>query len=54
MGRDDCLKLLNKMGINRMTMFPDLDGSAAFVNALWELDFDTAFGAISLKTGSTR
>lgn len=52
--REDCLKLLNKMGINRMTMYPDLDGAAAFVNSLWELDFDTAFGAISLKADNTR
>lgn len=45
--RADCLKLLNKMGINRMAMYPDLDGSAAFINALWELDFDSPLGSIA-------
>ena len=42
--RTDCLKLLNKMNVNRMTLFPDLDGAAKYVKALWELDFDTSLG----------
>ena len=33
-GRRDCLKLLNKMGLNRMSLFPDLDGAAQYINAL--------------------
>lgn len=45
-GRTDCLKLLNKMNINRMSLFPDLDGAARYVNDLWELDFDTSLGHI--------
>lgn len=43
-GRTNCLKLLNKMNINRMSLFPDIDGSARYINNLWELDFDTAMG----------
>ncbi|MCK4659419.1 MAG: FRG domain-containing protein [Phycisphaerae bacterium] len=45
--RTDCLKFLNKMNINRMSLFPDLDGAASYVNDLWELDFDTSLGYIS-------
>lgn len=45
-GRTDCLKLLNKMNINRMSLFPDLDGAARYINDLWELDFDTSLGYI--------
>jgi len=43
-GRKECLKFLNKAGINRMSMYPDLDGSARYINAMWELGFDTALG----------
>ncbi len=45
-GRTECLKFLNKMNINRMSLFPDVDGCAKYINDLWELDFDTALGAI--------
>ncbi len=45
-GRIDCLKHLNKMNINRMALFPDLDGAAKYIDGLWELDFDTSFGYI--------
>ncbi|MGW8257458.1 MAG: FRG domain-containing protein [Thermoguttaceae bacterium] len=45
--RRECLKLLNKMNINRMSLFADLDGAARYINSLWELDFETALGAIS-------
>jgi len=44
--RQACLKFLNKMNINRMALFPDLDGAAKYINSLWELDFDTALGAL--------
>jgi hypothetical protein len=44
--RVGCLKALNKMNINRMTLFPDIDGAARYVNALWEIDFDTSLGHI--------
>jgi hypothetical protein len=44
--RVDCLKILNKMNINRMTLFPDADGAARYVNALWEIDFDTSLGYV--------
>ena len=50
-GRIDCLKLLNKMNINRMSLFGDLDGAAKYINCLWEIDFDTALG--SLPNGVT-
>ena len=39
-----CLKFLDRMNINRMNLFPDLDGSAWHINNLWELDFHTALG----------
>jgi hypothetical protein len=35
-GRHDCLVMLNKMNINRMTLFPDIDGAARYVNSLWQ------------------
>ncbi|MEP4337183.1 MAG: hypothetical protein ABJ360_12505, partial [Roseobacter sp.] len=44
--RIGCLKMLNKMNINRMTLFPDLDGAARYINALWEIDFDTSLGYV--------
>ncbi len=43
-GRVECLKFLNKMNINRMSLFPDLDGAAQYVNTLWELDYDRMLG----------
>jgi len=45
-GRKDCLKMLNKMNINRMSLFPDADGAATFINNLWDIDFDTSLGYI--------
>lgn len=33
--RDGCLVALNKMNINYMTLFPDIDGAAKHVNSLW-------------------
>lgn len=34
--RNGCLATLNKMNINYMNLFPDLDGAARHVNSLWE------------------
>lgn len=34
--RDECLVALNKMNINYMTLFPDIDGAARHVNSLWQ------------------
>jgi hypothetical protein len=45
-GRRACLRHLDKMNINRMTLFPDLDGAARYMDALWELEFDTSMGHI--------
>jgi FRG domain len=45
-GRVECLKFLNKMNINRMSLFNDLDSAARYINSLWELDFDTALGSL--------
>jgi hypothetical protein len=47
--RRNCLKMLNKMNINRMSLFPDLDGAARYTNSLWELDFDTCIGHIGFS-----
>lgn len=33
--RDGCLVALNKMNINYMTLFPNIDGAAKHVNSLW-------------------
>lgn len=33
--RDGCLVALNKMNINYMTLFSDIDGAAKHVNSLW-------------------
>jgi hypothetical protein len=44
--RIECLKLLDKMKINRMSLFPDLDGAAQYIKSLWELDFHTALGRL--------
>lgn len=52
--RTECLKYLNKMNINRMSLFPDLDGAAKYINSLWELDFDTALGALPSGTSQNR
>lgn len=34
--RHDCLVALNKMNINYMTLFPDIEGAAKHVNSLWQ------------------
>jgi hypothetical protein len=34
--RHGCLVMLNKMNVNRMTLFPDIDGAAHYVNSLWQ------------------
>lgn len=34
--RHECLVALNKMNINRMTLFPDIDGAAHYVNSIWQ------------------
>ncbi|HBG78894.1 MAG TPA: hypothetical protein DDW84_08685 [Phycisphaerales bacterium] len=44
--RKECLWFLNKMNINRASLFPDIDGAAKHTNNLWEIDFDSAIGNI--------
>ena len=51
--RRACLKFLNKMGMNRLTLFPDLDGAAAYINALWQIDFDSSIGQIRRRHDRT-
>jgi hypothetical protein len=34
--RHGCLVALNKMGLNRMKLFPDISGAARHVNSLWQ------------------
>ncbi len=45
--REDCLRFLDHMNINRASLFPDLDGAARYVNDLWEVNFDKAIGHIA-------
>ena len=35
-GRSECLIMLNKMNINDMTAYPDIEGAAKYVNSLWQ------------------
>ena len=44
--RNDCLVALNKMGINHMTMFPDIGGAARHVNSLWEPGHDDSIAYV--------
>ena len=37
-GREDCLRSLNAMNINRSSLFPDLAGAAAFCNMSMEIE----------------
>jgi hypothetical protein len=43
-GRIECLRFLDRMNINRMSLFPDMDGAAAYINGLWPLEFLTPLG----------
>ena len=38
--RHDCLVTLNKMNINYMTLSPDIDGAARYVNSMWQPKHD--------------
>ena len=51
--RIECLKDLNKMNIHRMSLFPDLDGACKYINALWELNWDTSLGYIPTELKKT-
>jgi hypothetical protein len=39
--RIGCLKMLERMNVNRLTLFGDLEGAAHYVNNLWEQNSDT-------------
>lgn len=39
--RDLCLLMLERMNINRLTIYGDLDGAARYINGLWELNFNS-------------
>jgi hypothetical protein len=45
--RFECLRFLDLMNINRASLFPDLDGSARYVNDLWGVNFDKAIGYVN-------
>jgi hypothetical protein len=37
-GRDECLRALNAMNINRKSLFPDLSGASTFCNMELQID----------------
>ena len=41
------------MNINRASLFPDLDGSAHYVNDLWGVNFDKAIGYVNRQDEGT-
>ncbi|MBN2181433.1 MAG: FRG domain-containing protein [Sedimentisphaerales bacterium] len=45
--RFECLRFLDHMNINRVSLFPDLDGAARYINNLWEINWDKALGFIN-------
>ncbi|MCO6043315.1 FRG domain-containing protein [Aeoliella sp. ICT_H6.2] len=48
--RDACLITLNKMNINNMTVYPDLDGAAKHVNSLWQPGYEDLIAWLGRKT----
>lgn len=45
--RFECLRYLDHMNINRASLFPDLDGTAQYINDLWEVNWGKALGFIN-------
>ncbi len=52
--RDVCLRFLDRMNINRMTLFADLDGAAAYINRQWELGWQTNLGFLPDKVAPSK
>jgi hypothetical protein len=45
--RFECLRYLDHMNINRASLFPDLDGTAQYINDLWEVNWGKSLGYIN-------
>ena len=52
--RDGCLIALNKMNINQMTLFPDIEGAAKHVNSLWQPGHEDSLPFIQQRSAGPR
>lgn len=44
--RVECMKFLQNMNITRASLYPDLDGAANYLKALWDMQFESRRGTL--------